>query len=804
MPTPLRAILLLLFAITAWCADSKPVVLNTTTGNFRNLPAGDNIALPTAAGGWLVTIAPGVQAANRTLTFPVVAGADTFSVLGTAQTYSALKTYTGGVTLTTTALTLTDVNAALSTTTGTKWGTATNQKQAWYNATPVVQQTGDVATALVTYGLITSPTIVATTAIDGTFRVVGSGDATKKIGFEVDAQTTGKTLIIDTGAQTLDRTLSVPVLGGNDIIAVLGTAQTFTAAQTVSTTAAQLSLNATSGAVNLNLNLASAQKMTIACLSGTIPYGLYDQVNAWYPQQYNAGAVGAGYVTFNGTLAASSATAGAVLIGNGTAATNVAIGGGNINAGGAITASASSGNGTLAITSTNPATSTTTGSVINQGGYSATRASFLRGAAASGDSNALSCTFFANQSADPAGFRYALDFTTSCSGASAGNTGSTVGIKSDFTNQTAGITHTNAMAFYGILNTSNATAAITNGFGFYFANGTTTGTSTNKHAFYAEAVTGAANNYAFKSAGAGLISIGDTTNATTTTNGSIATAGGISAVKDIFSGGIITSTMAAANTLSVTSSGNGSTVALTAGAANQCKLTFTFGATAYTQFGGDATTSFFIYDSKNAYQCFDYVQAAASAAYFTSRTTTEATAVGSGSSGFAILSGFGVSKRSFLGTIGSTFKGNVLAGVQDATAASAGQVGEVLSSTVSTAANYTTTATYQAITSLSLTAGDWEITGFITFLDNGATLTATANVIGVIGTTTASAAGTTEGSGDIAYLSEVVNGVSGKTSMMLHKVVNISATTTHYLNSQATFTVGNPQFVGSLYARRLR
>lgn len=53
-------------------------------------------------------------------------------------------------------------NVELGTTTGTKWGTATNQKQSWWNATPVVQQilaTGashtvdDVITLLQTYGL---------------------------------------------------------------------------------------------------------------------------------------------------------------------------------------------------------------------------------------------------------------------------------------------------------------------------------------------------------------------------------------------------------------------------------------------------------------------------------------------------------------------------------------------------------------------------------------------------------------------------------------------------------------------------
>ncbi len=39
------------------------------------------------------------------------------------------------------AIEVVGVNFITDTTTGTKWGTATTQKQAWYNATPVVQQT---------------------------------------------------------------------------------------------------------------------------------------------------------------------------------------------------------------------------------------------------------------------------------------------------------------------------------------------------------------------------------------------------------------------------------------------------------------------------------------------------------------------------------------------------------------------------------------------------------------------------------------------------------------------------------------
>lgn len=157
-----------------------------------------------------------------------------------------------------------------------------------------------------------------------------------------------------------------------------------------------------------------------------------------------------------------------------------------------------------------------------------------------------------------------------------------------------------------------------------------------------------------------------------------------------------------------------------------------------------------------------------------------------------------------IGTIGTTFAGNVIAGVQTALAAVSGQVGELISATNSTYTNAAATGAYGNITSVTLTPGDWDISGFVTLSANGSTLTVTANSVATISTTTASAAGTTEGLGDIAYVSQVLNAASGKDSFVLRLQVNISATTTYFLNAQSTYTLGNPQFVGGLTARRLR
>lgn len=137
-------------------------------------------------------------------------------------------------------------------------------------------------------------------------------------------------------------------------------------------------------------------------------------------------------------------------------------------------------------------------------------------------------------------------------------------------------------------------------------------------------------------------------------------------------------------------------------------------------------------------------------------------------------------------------------------AAVAGNVGEEINSNISTYTNFTTTATYQNVTSIALTAGDWDISAFYTYSSNSATITAASNAIFVISTTTASAAGSTEGL-SIAYVPQAaLLGTSKFSDVIGPYRVSLSGSTTYYLNTQATFTIGNPQYVGEIRARRIR
>lgn len=152
-------------------------------------------------------------------------------------------------------------------------------------------------------------------------------------------------------------------------------------------------------------------------------------------------------------------------------------------------------------------------------------------------------------------------------------------------------------------------------------------------------------------------------------------------------------------------------------------------------------------------------------------------------------------------TFGTT---NSIVGTTTNNDAVTGNLGEEINSTISTYTNYTTTATYQNITSITLTAGDWDLSAFFTYSSNSATITAAANAIFVISTTTASAAGATEGK-NIAYLPQAaLLGTSLFSDAIAPYRVSLSGTTTYYLNTQATFTVGNPQYAGTIRARRVR
>jgi hypothetical protein len=144
-------------------------------------------------------------------------------------------------------------------------------------------------------------------------------------------------------------------------------------------------------------------------------------------------------------------------------------------------------------------------------------------------------------------------------------------------------------------------------------------------------------------------------------------------------------------------------------------------------------------------------------------------------------------------------------GTTAADSASAGDVGEVITGSVAAASAVSlTTVTTANVTSISLTAGDWDVRGNVCF-----TLASTTTM-GYLscGINTTSA---TLPTGPAGIASIAGNGTNSTTDVTLAPSlniapvrVNVSATTTVYLVARAKFATSTCKAYGTIMARRMR
>lgn len=134
--------------------------------------------------------------------------------------------------------------------------------------------------------------------------------------------------------------------------------------------------------------------------------------------------------------------------------------------------------------------------------------------------------------------------------------------------------------------------------------------------------------------------------------------------------------------------------------------------------------------------------------------------------------------------------------VSDASAAVAGTVGQVASSSVLYASAVSlTTATAANVTTLALPAGDWDIFGTAYIENSGANMSAC--VYGVSLTSATLPDKSLQNRLEDASMTSFGGGAS-----LLR--VNVSTTTNVYLVASATFASGTSTACGQLYARRCR
>ena len=156
----------------------------------------------------------------------------------------------------------------------------------------------------------------------------------------------------------------------------------------------------------------------------------------------------------------------------------------------------------------------------------------------------------------------------------------------------------------------------------------------------------------------------------------------------------------------------------------------------------------------------------------------------------------------------SLFKGEYIftpkiVGFSDGSLAAAGQVGEVIQSLVAVGSPVSlTTATPANVTSVALTAGDWDVEGNVNF--TAASATTAAGALWVAGINSTSATLPTDGS-EVQEQAVALTTTTFKSGIGTPpKPIRIAAATTIYLVAEATFTAGTVGAYGVLTARRVR
>lgn len=129
-----------------------------------------------------------------------------------------------------------------------------------------------------------------------------------------------------------------------------------------------------------------------------------------------------------------------------------------------------------------------------------------------------------------------------------------------------------------------------------------------------------------------------------------------------------------------------------------------------------------------------------------------------------------------------------------------GWIGEAIRSAQSTPQSSPGTGQFYDVTSISLTAGDWDVSGLVNFTLNGATQTVALMAI----TTTAgnSVTGQVDGDNRTAVAVPVTN--NDRSGVIPCWRLTLTATTTVYLKARMDFSAGTPQAFGRISARRVR
>jgi hypothetical protein len=160
--------------------------------------------------------------------------------------------------------------------------------------------------------------------------------------------------------------------------------------------------------------------------------------------------------------------------------------------------------------------------------------------------------------------------------------------------------------------------------------------------------------------------------------------------------------------------------------------------------------------------------------------------------------------RQLLQSDGTDAVWGALKGTITNNSAAAGEVGEYVSATVASGSAVSLTTNVAAdVTSISLTAGDWDVSGTVGF--NGGGGTSVTNLTGSISTTTATVGGNGKQVSFVTAANVINTAGAGSPFLTTPRVrISIAATTTVYLVAYGLFSVSTLSAYGEITARRVR
>lgn len=158
------------------------------------------------------------------------------------------------------------------------------------------------------------------------------------------------------------------------------------------------------------------------------------------------------------------------------------------------------------------------------------------------------------------------------------------------------------------------------------------------------------------------------------------------------------------------------------------------------------------------------------------------------------LNALGSDSNIIFSLTGKGTSGAQIQGKSNASANSAGYIGEFVSNVISSGSAVSLmTTTAKDVTSISLTAGDWDVWGNIFLNDNATTILVLYGWISAISATVP----------DVSLVNGYYGGLLNFLGFSVpYNRINVSTTTTVYLSTYANFASGTVTACGGIYARR--